>query len=181
MLPAERRTVITGIAVSALALLMAYGVVPYARRWHEREALISARGGQLARMRQAIADSAVTRTRLARAEGEAEHWPARVIAAPSREVGMSVLQAELRAWTDRAGVQLTRLDGGAEAADSADLAATVTVVADAPGLAALLALVREGPYATAIQALDLRVNPVLRGPSPLMNVTIGVRAPWRRE
>lgn len=181
MLPAERRTVIAGIAVSAIALLLAYGVVPYARRWSEREVLISARAGQLERMRQAIADSAATRMRLARAESEVERWPARVIVAPSRDVAESVLQADLRVRADRAGVQLTRLDGGAESAGAADIAAMIVVVADAPALAALLAGVHEGPYATSIQALDLRVNPVLRGPSPLMNVTIGVSAPWRRE
>jgi len=181
MLPAERRTVTAGIAVSGLALLLAFGVVPYARHWSAREALISARTGQLARMRQAIADSAASRARLARAEREVASWPARFIVAPSREVAISVLQAELRVWADRAGVQLTRLDGGPGSAEAAEIEATMVVVADAPGLAALLDGVREGPYATAVQALDLRVNPVLRGPSPLMNVTIDVRAPWRRE
>ncbi len=69
VLPAERRTVTVGLAVSTLALLLAYGVMPYARRWSERETLIVARAGQLARMREAVADSAATRIafRMARA------------------------------------------------------------------------------------------------------------------
>ncbi len=181
MLPAERRTVTVGLAVSALALLLAYGVVPYARRWSERETLIAARAGQLARMREAVADSAATRAMLVRTEGEVGGWPVRRIEAPSREVASSVLQAELRGWADGAGVQLTRLDDGTDLAGAADIQATMVIVADAPGLAALLSAVGDGPYAAAVQSLDVRVNPVLRGPSPLLNVTIGVSAPWRRE
>lgn len=181
MRPAERRTVTAGIAISVVSLLLAYGVAPYARRWSERETLVTARTGQLARMRQAVADSAATRAELARVEREVANWPVRTVVAPNREVALSVLQAELKGWADRAGVQLTRLDAGADAAGSSDLEATMVVVADAPGLAALLEGPREGPFAAAVRTLDLRVNPVLRGPSPLMNVTIGVSAPWRRE
>lgn len=168
-----------GAVVSVLALALAFVVAPYVRRWHDREAMIDARASQVARMRQAIADTASTRSLLAQANEASRRWPQRVVAAPNREVAAAVLQAQLKEWADGAGVQLNRIEP--DTAQEGDLAATMVMVADAPGLAGLLDGIATGRSATRVRALDVRVNPVLRGPSPLLNVTLVVAAPWRRE
>src|SRR5688572_10612997 len=49
--PRERRTIMIALAVLATAVLMVYGILPYARRWMAREDLIAIRAEQVARLR----------------------------------------------------------------------------------------------------------------------------------
>src|SRR5689334_1807878 len=71
--PRERRTIIGAGAVLAAAVLFAYGVLPFVRRWSEREDLIAMRASQVARLRWLTAHEAELRQaatdRLTRAVG----------------------------------------------------------------------------------------------------------------
>src|SRR4029450_2583993 len=49
--PRERRTIAVAGAVLGAALILAYGILPYARRWSAREDLIATRAEQVARLR----------------------------------------------------------------------------------------------------------------------------------
>jgi hypothetical protein len=179
MQPSERRTIARGATVSAVALALVFGVIPFAHRWGERESLIAARRDQLRRMQQAVADTAAVRRAYAEGVAAAARWPVRMIIARSAEVALAVLQAQLRGWSDRSGVQVSRVESAPT--DAGEVRLTVTAVADAAGLSALLDAARSGPHAVSVRALEAHVNPVLRAPSPLLNVALTIAAPWRHE
>src|SRR6185503_17688237 len=48
--PRERRTIAIASAVLGVAVLVAYGILPFARRWNAREELIATRAEQVARL-----------------------------------------------------------------------------------------------------------------------------------
>jgi hypothetical protein len=103
--PRERRTIAIAGAVLGAALLLAYGILPYARRWSAREDLIATRAEQVARLRWLAEHEPELRRaaaeRIARA-GSVER--PRLLAGRSPALAASALQTLVQGYADESGV-----------------------------------------------------------------------------
>ena len=176
----ERRTIRIGLTVSLIALTVAYGVVPLARRWREREDVIAADLDRLARLRGLIASED-------RLEGAARERAEALSAGSQRllegrtpALAASALQAAIQELADRSRVTVSRLDvAGAPDPGATGLPmipATVAAVGDVYGLGELLSLLQRGSPLLEIHELTVRPNPSLRG--GLLQMTVTVRGAY---
>ena len=176
----ERRTLTIGVIVVAAALFLTYVALPFAQRWSAREAAIDARAAQLARVRGLVAAesslAAAVRLREARPEAAA----ARPIAARTSALAAAALQAALQQAAAQSGVQVQRVDVAGDAAaeeDAATVPATLSAIGDVYGFTALLEALQHGPTLLEVTSLGVQATVGPRGES-LMQMTVGVRAPW---
>jgi type II secretory pathway component PulM len=176
----ERRTIAIGAALIVAALLASFVVLPFARRWGEREAAIDARADRLARLQALVRDAPRLAVSVQSAERALAARPQRVIGARSAALAASAVQSLLQGYAAESGVQVSRVDV-ASAPDTAGglaaIPATLTATGDVHGLAALLERVEHGPR--ALEIVDLAVQSV-RGPrgESLLQFSVGVRAPF---
>ena len=179
--PRERRTIVAGAVVSAVALGVAYGALPFARRWSAREELIAARRGELARLRTLAAHEPALRQALAEREARAAVAPRRVLAARTAALAASTLQTTLRSWAESAPLAVSSLDvsGEPDSAATGALPATLTALGDVQAVGAFLEALRRGPLLVEVRELHVRPNNALRG-EPLQ-LTLTLAAPWVQE
>ena len=185
----ERRTLTVGAAVLVLALLLAYGVLPFARRWRVREALIDARSAQLARVRGLIAaESSLAEAVRARESRLGASGP-RPLEARTPALAAAALQTALQTAALASSVQLQRIDvadqndersddGSADSRDALPtVSATLVALGDVHGLVALLDSLRSGSVLLEVTTFGAQATPGPRGEA-LLQLTVGVRAPW---
>jgi hypothetical protein len=182
----ERRTLGIGAAALVLALLLAYGVLPFVRRWSAREALVAARTAQLARVRGLIgAESMLADAVRARESQLAARGP-RPLEARTSALAASALHTALQSAALAGGVQLQRIDVADQGEGTSDqpagdalpsVSATLVALGDVHGLAALLDALRSGAVLAEVTTLGVQATPGPRG-EPLLQLTVGVRAPW---
>src|SRR3989454_744799 len=108
--PRERRVIAGGAIVSAAALVIVLGVVPFAHRWAAREAVYAASREQWMR----LATLATSRDRLRRALDEHQRAfaadEARLVSGATPALAASMLQGLLQRYADESAVQLDRVD-----------------------------------------------------------------------
>ena len=168
----ERRTVTWGAIVAAIALVVAYGVLPVARRWSAREDAI-----------------VVARDRLARLEGLLAAGPGAVtipaatgspllVRGRTPDLAGAALQSALQELARTSRVSVSRLEVQTDSSDAASPAvrASLSATTDIYGLAGVLPRLNAPRPALAAPGLAITMNPVLRG--NLLQFTLGVRAPW---
>ena len=182
----ERRTAAIGAAVLVLALLLAYGALPFARRWGAREALIDARTAQLARMRGLTgAESTLAEAVRARESRLGARGP-RPLEARTPALAAAALQTALQSAALASGVQLQRVDVADQGEGTSDevveggpssVSATLVALGDVHGLATLLDALRSGPVLVEVTSFGAQASPGPRGEA-LLQLTVGVRAPW---
>ena len=177
----ERRVVVGGIFVLALALLVAYGVMPAATRWREREVAFERVRTQVAQLEGLQQQASELEVAASLAEGQLAGGTRRVIHARSSALGASALQTLLQGAADASGLIVDRVDVGAELTSDGDLTATVSAYGDIHGLAALLAQLAGAPRIAAVERLTVQINPALRGAPDVLRITLGVRAPMVME
>lgn len=172
----ERRTVAIGAAVGALALLLAFGVLPYARRWQQREAVIAARREQLARLRGLERSTAALVT-AARARESTATW--RVLQARSAPLAASALQAAVQRWADESLLLVQRLDVAAAEGDSTGDAvpASLTAVGDLHGVADFLGRLRGGTV-VEVREIAIAASSAAAGPREPLELSVTLRAPF---
>jgi hypothetical protein len=174
--------VIGGAVVAAVALAVAWGVLPWARRMRDRGLLLDAERVRAERL-ATLAAARDSLTRAADALDAAPPAPRGLLAAPDAALGASALQEALQATADLAGVRVTRLDvsGLPESLEGTTaLPATLEAQGDVHGVAALTALLRRGPVALDLRELAITASPVsTHGGRPLLDVVAVVRAPVR--
>ena len=182
----ERRTLGIGAVVLVLALLLAYGVVPFARRWSAREALIDARTAQLARVRGLVAAESMLAEAVRARESHPGARGPRPLESRTPALAAAALQTALQSAVLASGVQLQRIDiadRGEAASDgrSGDtlpsVSAMLVALGDVHGLAALLDALRSGSVLVEVTTFGAQATPGPRGES-LLQLTVGVRAPW---
>lgn len=165
-----------GLAVSAVALAAAYGVVPFARRWQAREEVIAAETERLARLRGLVAGEARLRAAVAEREAALESGERRLLAGATPGLAASALQSHLRTMADDSQVTLSGLDvaGAPDTTGGAlpMIPATVSAVGDIYGIADMLYLIEHGPLPLEIVELRVAPNPALRGNLLQMTVTL---------
>lgn len=177
--PRERRTIAAGAAVLAIAATATLVVLPFARRWSEREALIDARRDRWSR----LASIAGRESELAAAsralDQQLDASGTRLLRARTAPLGASALQAVLREYAASSAVTVTRLDAAGAPADgdagTLALPATLAAQGDIYGIADFLRRLQHGPWLLEITDLSIAPNPVLRG--NVLQVSIGLIAP----
>jgi len=180
--PRERRTIAIAGAVLGLAVLFAYGILPFARRWNAREELIATRAEQVARLtwlaehepelRRAAAD------RLTRV-GSMER--PRLLAARSPALAGSALQTLVQGYADETGVTVRELNvagpsDSTSAVGAEAIPATVSAIGDIWGVSNFVSRLQHGTTLIDIREIGVSPNPSLRG--ELLQLSLVLRAPY---
>jgi hypothetical protein len=165
-----------------VALVIAYGVIPVARRWGAREAQISAVRDRVGRLQTLIHDADRLAGEAGRRESEAAAFPVRVVRGRTPALAASSLQGMLQDIATRSQVSITRLDVAStpdSAAGPTMLPASLSAVADIYGLAELLTGLQYGPALLDVREVSVSTTSGLRG--DLLQVALTVRAPFLVE
>lgn len=174
----ERRVIVAGAVISALALITVYGIQPFARRWSEREAAIAAKAEQAARLEALVG----ARDRLAASVAELrrarDRESARLLSGSTPALAASNLQTLIRGYAERSRVSLQRVDVDrdfeAEESGLVPIGLQLSARGDIYGLVDLLFYLQNGEKLLMIE--DLRVQtPFRRGADALLNWTIQLR------
>lgn len=174
--PRERRTLAVAAIVSAVALLTAYGVMPYARRWTAREESIGAKREQLARLQWLARNEArLTRTAEER-ERALDAGPRRLLVGETANLASAELQRAVLEIAESSQLEVQQVDvANAADASATHIAARLNAIGDVVGLADLLERVARGATFAEIQELDVQPA-ALR--ADLLTISVAVRAPW---
>jgi hypothetical protein len=179
--PRERRTVAIAGAVLGVAMLLAYGILPYAHRWSAREDLIATRAEQVARLAWLAEHEGELRAaaagRIARS-GSVER--PRLLAGRSPALAASALQPLVQGYADEAGITVRELNvAGAPDSSSASseaIPATVSAVGDIWGVSSFVSRLQHGSTLIDIREIGVSPNPALRG--ELLQLSLVLRAPY---
>jgi len=177
--PRERRTLLIAAVVSVGALVTAYGVLPYARRWAAREERVVAKREQLARLTWLVRNEA----RLTRSAEERERAldaaPRRLVVAESPSLASAELQRVVLEIAETSQLQVQQVDVAAATADAqadgAKVGARLSAVGDVVGLAEFLERLLRGSMYAEVHEIDVQPNPA-RG--DLLSIAVSLRAPF---
>ncbi|HJU75548.1 MAG TPA: hypothetical protein VJ717_17520 [Gemmatimonadaceae bacterium] len=181
--PRERRTLVLAALVSALAIVTAYAVLPFARRWTAREDAIAAKREQLARLRWLVRNE----TRLTRMADEKERAldaaPRRLLVGESASLASAELQRVVLEHAESSRLQVQQVDVAAATADAEaqlgtegrTVGARLSAVGDVAGLADFLERLTRGSTYARMHELDVQPN-AARG--DLLTIGVSVRAPF---
>jgi hypothetical protein len=116
----ERRIVAAGALVSILAMLSVWVVLPFARRWQDREAAIVAQETRLMQLRRLVEEENATRQNLASGQRARSALRRRLLTGSTPALAASSLQARLQSLADTSRVSLDRIDPMAEPGGGSD-------------------------------------------------------------
>ena len=155
----ERRVVAGGALIAALALLLAFAIVPFARRWRADSAAIDAAREQHDRLRALIADEARIREALDQRRAARNTYAARLASGETAALAAAELQALIGRYAEESSVSINRmsvvgdptpLEGGLPA-----IPLQVTAEGDVRGLADFLARLQRGEKLIAIDEITV--------------------------
>jgi type II secretory pathway component PulM len=181
--PRERRTLTWG-AVAVACVLTLWLAIPVVRQWSDREALITARRGELARLRGVAGAESFLRTALDARRARAAESSQRPVGAGTAALAAGVLQGVLQRYADESQLSVSELNVSGEpdstAVPLAALPGTLIALGDVYGVADLLSRVQHGTTLMEVRELTVQVNPSRRadGGGELLQVTLVVRAPF---
>lgn len=180
----ERRVMVGGAAVLALALVVTFVVVPFARQWRVREGRIAAAEGRVALLQQLQARTADLETAADNAERALAAQPRRVMHARSITLAASALQTLLQDMADASPLVVTRLEVSADEASPADTStasphvpATLSAYGDITGVATFLHHVAAGPRVLVLDRLSVQRNAALLGAADVVQLSMTLHAP----
>ena len=179
----ERRTLTWG-AVAVACVLLAALAIPLARQWSDRESLISARRGELSRLRGITGSEAELQRAVEARDARAAEYPQRPVSAATAALAAGVLQGVLQRYADDSQLSVSELNVSGEpdstAVPLAALPATLIALGDVFGIADLLSRVQNGNTLLEVRELTVQVNPSRRadGGGELLQLTLTVRAPF---
>ncbi len=202
----ERRVVVAGAAVVGIALLVTYGLLPFAQHWQTRERALDAARARVAYLQELTARTSSLESAAADAERVLSMQSRRVLHARSSTLAASALQTFLQDAADASHLAVTRLEvspddsvraDGVNAEVSQQSVGTVTVgtvtvgtvtgvtrlpaalsaYGDVGGVAALLDFLATGPRVLSIERVSLLRNAALLGAPDVVQITLSLRAP----
>ncbi len=179
----DRRTLAWG-AVAVTCVLVLYLMIPLLRHWSERESLIAARRGELARLRGVTNAESILRSAYNARSVRAAEYPQRPVSSGTAALAAGVLQGVLQRYADESQLSVSELNVAGEpdstAVPLAALPATLIALGDVYGVADLLSRVHHGSTLLDVRELTVQVNPARRaeGGGELLQVTLVVRAPF---
>ena len=179
----DRRTLQLG-AVAVACVLLLWVAIPFVRSWSEREALITARRDELARLAGVTAAAPMLRDAVAARSARAQEFAQRPVEASTAALAAGVLQGIVQRYADDSQMSVSELNVSGEP-DSASVAlaalpATLIALGDVYGVADLIDRVQHGTTLLDIRELTVQVNPSRRadGGGELLQVTMVMRAPF---
>jgi type II secretory pathway component PulM len=173
----ERVVVAAGAAVSVVALLVTFVVLPEYDRWAQREAAIGLRAEQLARLQAVLSEEEATRARLAELQLEQRAAERRLLAGTTAAVARSNLQLLLNRYAAQSGMEVQRVDAVGQSAGEGPLQtipASLTVLGDIRGLVDLLLLVQQGEELLTVDDMRVGIAPGVRGDADRLSVILGL-------
>jgi len=181
--PRERRTIVVGATVVGVTAVFVLGVLPLARRWSEREALIAATRERLARVESIVGRESELADATRAIEARLDAGATRLVRARTVSLAASSVQALVRDYARASVVTVTRLDAAGAplsiGGTSVALPATISAQGDIYGVADFLRRLQNGPWLVELTDFAIAPNPVLRG--NILQVSIGLRAPIALE
>ena len=108
--PRERRVILGGASVSAAALVIVLGILPFGRRWAAREDAYAASREQWVRLATLAASTDGLRRTLAEQQRAFAADVARLVSGATPALAASSLQGLLQRYADESAVQLDRVD-----------------------------------------------------------------------
>ena len=179
----DRRALQSG-AVAVACVLLLWIAIPFVRSWSEREALITARRDELARLAGVTAAAPMLREAVVARSARAQEFAQRPVEASTAALAAGVLQGIVQRYADDSQMSVSELNVSGEP-DSASVAlaalpATLIALGDVYGVADLIDRVQHGTTLLEIRELTVQVNPSRRadGGGELLQVTMVVRAPF---
>ena len=170
----------TVVALTAVAMLV---VLPFARRWSEREAVIFTTGERLARLSGIAGQETAIRAQLVTLDAALDGRGARLVRARTPALASSIIQSYVQAEARASRVSISRLDvAGSPATPGGDgvvMPATLSAVGDIYGVADYLRRLQHGPRLIEIAELAVAPNPTLRG--NLLQLSLTLRIPVALE
>lgn len=174
----ERRTVVIGVAVSIVAIVVAFGILPLERRWSQREALIGSRAGNVARLRSLASREGELRNALSsrqRGGGSVRL----VVTGRTHALAAAALQSVIQGYASQSRVTINRLDV-AGAPDTAGVVlpmipGSLQAVGDIHGISEFLTRITTGTPSIEIKEMTIVSNSSLRG--GLLQLSLALRAP----
>ena len=106
----ERRVVVAGAAVVGIALLVTYGLLPFAQHWQTRERALDAARARVAYLQELITRTSSLESAAADAERVLSMQSRRVLHARSSTLAASALQTFLQDAADASHLAVTRLE-----------------------------------------------------------------------
>lgn len=174
----EQRTVAGGALVIAVALLLAFIVFPFARRWQLREVELDTTRAAIADLEQLVRDRRALDSAATATENVLASRGRRVIHARSATLAASAMQSFLQDASDASRLVVTRLDvAQTEASGATTLPATLTAHTDIHGLAELLGHLEQGPRVVRVERMTVQMNSALRGAPDMLQLALTLRAP----
>lgn len=180
----ERRVMIGGVAVVALALTATLVVVPFVRQWRDREAEIAATQERVALLERLAARTESLEAEANAAERALAVRSRRVMHARSTTLAASSLQSLLQDMADASPLVVTRLEVSADdststggAAATARIPATFSAYGDIAGVASFLHHLAVGPRVLVLDRLTVQRNAALLGAPDVVQVTMAIHAP----
>lgn len=179
----DRRTLTWG-AVAAACVVLLSAAIPFVREWSDRESLIAARRGELARLFGVKAAESTLRLAVDARSSRAAEFSQRPVSAGTAALAAGVLQAELQRYADASQLSVSELNVSGEpdstAVPLAALPATLIALGDVYGVADLLSRVQQGSMLLEVREMTVQVNPARRatGGGELLQLTLVVRAPF---
>ena len=181
--PRERRTIVVGATVVGVTAVFVLGVLPLARRWSEREALIAATRERLARVESIVGRESELTDATRAVEARLDAGAVRLVRARTVPLAAASVQALVRDYARASVVTVTRLDAAGAplsiGGTSVALPATISAQGDIYGVADFLRRLQNGPWLVELTDFSIAPNPVLRG--NILQVSIGLRAPISLE
>ena len=189
----ERRVLAGGVLITAVALLLTYGVLPFARRWQLREAQIDAARERIAYLEGLTARTASLEAAATHDERVLSAQARRVLHARSATLAASATQAFLQDLADASQVVVSRLEVSSddsvtvgEASVGAPETAgpllqyvpvSLSAYGDIGGVTRVLHTLAGGPRVMMVESLALQRNAALAGAPDVVQFTVKLRAP----
>lgn len=196
----EQKVVAIGATIVVVALLAVYALLPFARHWAAREAVLRDARDDVATLSGLVAAAHALENAATRDEAALAANPSRIFHARSAPLAASALQSLLQDAANASHLLVTRLDvaqslasrptqsfaatATAETASvsstgdiGASLPATLAAYCDIVGLAALLDHLAHAPRVVHVEKLTIQQNSALRGAPDMLQIVLTVRAP----
>ncbi len=173
----ERRFVLVGGIISGLALILVFFILPFSRRWNEREDLIALGADRVAKLHALINNEARLRSEVELRETAGGRG--QLVSGRTPALAASALQTTIQGYAAQSRITVSRLDLAGEpdssAAPLASIPASVLAVGDIYGISEFLTLIQRGTPVIEVKELTMVSSSALRG--GLIQLSLGLRAP----
>ena len=171
-------------AIAVVLIVLSAVSIPVVRRWIDREALIDARRGELARLSGMQGAERQLREAVSVRETRAAEHAQRPVRATTAPLAAGEVQGILQQYADESQLSVSELNVSGEpdsvAASLPALPATLIAMGDVYGVAELLSRIQHGATLFDVREMTVQVNPSRRadGGGELLQMTLVLRAPF---